>query len=161
MAERIEELTEEERAALESGMCRGGMKALRLLDAHAADRAALVARVAELGAALRNQSDDNRPAAPERYEVWVGTEKTKESIVLETDDIEEAARAACADASCRTFWGMKTAAPIDHDRAVLEAMARIPAESFEWCDGISVTLDEAIKAELARREAKCKGEKDA
>jgi len=32
MAER-EELTEEERASLESGMCRGGMKALRIIEA--------------------------------------------------------------------------------------------------------------------------------
>lgn len=46
-------------------------------------------------------------AAGKRYKVWVGTEKIKERIVLETDDIEEAARTAAADKSGCTFWGMQ------------------------------------------------------
>jgi hypothetical protein len=40
------------------------------------------------------------------------------------------------------------------DKAVLNAMALIPGDSMQWCDGISVAMDDAIKAELARREAK-------
>lgn len=55
-----EKLTDEERSALDSGMCHGGMKALRIIDAdaHAADRAALVARLeaAELRAVGLAQS---------------------------------------------------------------------------------------------------------
>lgn len=55
-----EELTEEEREALESGMCRGGMKALRLLDAHAADRLARVAELTEERDHWKQQRDLER-----------------------------------------------------------------------------------------------------
>jgi len=55
-----EELTEYERALLESlyipGADAPGHKALRIIDAHAADRAALVARVAELERELKRVS---------------------------------------------------------------------------------------------------------
>lgn len=43
----VETLKDEERSALDSGMCPGGMKALRIIDAHAADRAALVLELDE------------------------------------------------------------------------------------------------------------------
>jgi hypothetical protein len=47
------------------------------------------------------------PRVPNTYEVWRGTEKRKDDVVLETTDIELAARTACADLSGQTFWGMK------------------------------------------------------
>lgn len=58
MAE-IEMLTNRDRAALDSGLCEGGRKALRIIDAHASDRAALVEQVqlarAELECARRER----------------------------------------------------------------------------------------------------------
>lgn len=64
-AQKREELTEEERARLSGGVDwsageHAGRKALRIIDAHAADRAALVAQVAELEAevmALQSEVD--------------------------------------------------------------------------------------------------------
>jgi len=55
--------------------------------------------------------------------------------------------AQCNDLARRVVDGKCTPA----ERRVLKAMARIPSDSMSWFDGISVLLDEAILAELARR----------
>jgi hypothetical protein len=58
-----------------------------------------------IGVALAGQPE--APCQPNTYEVWRGTEKRKDRVVLETTDIELAARTACADLSGQTFWGMR------------------------------------------------------
>jgi hypothetical protein len=59
------------------------------------------------------------------------------------EDHEKAVAAAVADVRER----------YQAEDDVLDAMAAIPAESFGWLDGVSVTMDAAIAAELRRREA--------
>lgn len=120
----IEKLTDEERERLVRASAHTGLaiNALRIIDAQAAviERVRALCQV-DLSSAGRipknafcRQVIEALAAAPEHtaasrntYEVWVGSEKTKERIVLETSDIEQAARVACADLSGRTFWGMK------------------------------------------------------
>ncbi len=121
-----------------------------------------------------------QPAAPTRtvYEVWVGSEKTKERIVKETTDIEDAARLACADLSGCTFWGMKAPTrtdaehkPVDAfggcgvatcalcyqarteaERAVLDACKELSTESLEsFGKPASTPWVKFAHAELARR----------
>lgn len=102
----------------------------------------------------------HHPAAPTRtvYEVWVGTENTKERIVKETTDIEEAASLACADLSGCTFWGMKAPSRTEAEQSVLPpfktAWARKRSEGYQYggdaLENVRFGYEIAV-AELARR----------
>jgi hypothetical protein len=129
-----EELTEEERARLSGGVDwsageHAGRKALRIIDRDAADRAALVARVAELEAEAKAERDSAREFARRVRE-------------LVADD--NAWRAEAAEARVRE---LETEAALDTEhRLACEWKARYEAERAER----SVTKDRlAARAEAA------------
>lgn len=87
------------------------------------------------------------------YEVWIGSEKTKDRIVKETTDIEDAARTACADLSVCTFWGMKAPTRTEAEQVTSPRLRRynmLRGEMFEHPDGYYVRFCDVA---LARTEA--------